>query len=89
MIVVAIVAWYAAPAVAGALGITSAAGIAAVGAGLALIGQLAVNALIPPPTPKGLGGGGDPFSQLASITGTSNQANPYGVIPCVVGKMRF
>lgn len=51
---------------------------------------MAVNALIPPPSPKGLGaGGGDPFDQLASITGTSNRANPYGVIPCVVGATRF
>lgn len=60
---------------------------------LAVIGMvaiLAVNALIPPPTPKMDGpGGGDPFNQLASITGTSNRANPYGVIPCVVGQLRF
>ena len=55
-----------------------------------MVAILAVNALIPPPSFKGgLGGSGDPFNQLASITGTSNQANPYGVIPCVVGKMRF
>jgi len=65
------------------------AGAAAIGAAVGIVGSLLVNALVPPPTPKGLGGGGDPFSQLASITGTSNQANPYGVIPCVVGKMRF
>jgi hypothetical protein len=60
------------------------------GAAFMLVGTLAVNALIPPPTPKGLGGAaGDPFQQLSSITGTSNQANPYGVIPCVVGSTRF
>jgi hypothetical protein len=57
-------------------------------AGAFLVGTLAINALIPPPTPKGLGGGGgDPFNQLASLTGTSNQANPYGSIPCVVGTL--
>lgn len=55
-----------------------------------VLGSLAINALVPPPTPKGLGGSsGDPFQQLASLTGTSNQANPYGVIPCVVGTKRF
>jgi hypothetical protein len=57
---------------------------------MGMVAIMAVNALIPPPTPKGFGGGGgDPFQQLASITGTSNQANPYGVIPCVVGTKRF
>ncbi|HJP97426.1 MAG TPA: hypothetical protein VJ862_02580 [Rhodanobacteraceae bacterium] len=60
------------------------------GAAIGIVGSLVVNALIPPPTPKGLNGGAsNPFQQLNSITGTSNQANPYGVIPCVVGKMRF
>jgi hypothetical protein len=63
----------------------------ALSAGLMIVGTLAINALIPPPTPKGLGtgNGGDPFNQLASLTGTSNQAAPYGVIPCVVGSTRF
>lgn len=56
-------------------------------AGIMLVGTLAINALVPPPSPKGLGGNGDPFNQLASLTGTSNQPNPYGVIPCVVGTM--
>lgn len=37
-----------------------------------VVGSLAITALIPPPTPKGLGSGGDPFQQLASLTGTSN-----------------
>lgn len=58
-------------------------------AAIMVVGTLLVNALIPPPTPKGLNGGGDPFDQLASLTGTSNRANPYGVIPCVVGLTRF
>lgn len=73
---------------AGAFGITSSAGIAAFQAGMLVIGSMAINALVPPPSPKGLGGGGgDPFSQTASLTGTSNQANPNGVIPCVVGTL--
>lgn len=90
LVAVAIVAWEVAPYLTGEFGLLAGANTAAVAAGLAIVGQLAINALIPPPTPKGLGGsGGDPFKQLDSITGTSNQANPYGVIPCVVGTMRF
>lgn len=62
------------------------ASAAALAAGISIVGTLAINALVPPPTAKGLGqGGGDPFEQLNSLTGTSNQAAPYGVIPCVVG----
>jgi hypothetical protein len=54
------------------------------GAAVGIIGNMAVNSLIPPPSPNGISGG-DPFSQLSSLTGTSNQANPNGVIPCVIG----
>lgn len=50
---------------------------------------LATNALIPPPTPKLGGAGSDPFQQLQSITGTSNQAAPYQVVPCVVGTIQM
>jgi len=57
---------------------------------IGMVAILAINALIPPPSLKGgVGGSSDPFNQLASLTGTSNQASPFGVIPCVVGKMRF
>lgn len=52
--------------------------------GGALIAALAI-ALIPPPVPKMAGASGDPLNQLQSLTGTSNQANPYGVIPLVLG----
>ncbi|HEX7338889.1 MAG TPA: hypothetical protein VF271_03040 [Rhodanobacteraceae bacterium] len=63
---------------------------AAWAAGFSALAMMALNTLVPPPTAKGLSGaGGDPFSQLNSLTGTSNQASPYGVIPCVVGRMRF
>lgn len=78
-----------APYLAPYLGYTGVAA-AAITAGVMIVGTLAINALIPPPSPKALGaGGGDPFQQLASLTGTSNQASPYGVIPCVVGTKRF
>jgi hypothetical protein len=62
---------------------------AAAGVAVSIIGTMAINALIPPPTPKALGASGDPFQQLNSLTGTSNQASPFGVIPCVVGSFRF
>lgn len=74
-------------------GSAAAAGWLGVGQGtlaaMGMVAIMAVNALIPPPSPKGLGGGGDPFQQLNSLTGTSNQAAPYSVIPCVVGTTRF
>jgi hypothetical protein len=71
LIVVAIVAIYT-----GQLEVLQAefgaAGAAAIGAAVGIVGSLLVNALIPPPSLKGLGGSSDPFNQLASITGTSN-----------------
>ena len=89
LVIVAVIAYFT-------FGAGAAAAAAWLGVGtttlevIGMVAILAVQALIPPPTPKGLNGAsGDPFNQLASITGTSNQANPYGVIPCVVGTMRF
>src|SRR6185437_6167986 len=88
LVVVAVLSAYTGGAVGAAYG--SAYGAAA-GAAVAVVGSLIVNALVPPPMPKGAdaNGGGDPFQQLNSITGTSNRANPYGVVPCVVGSFRF
>jgi len=88
LVVVAVLSAYTGGAVGAAYG--SAYGAAA-GAAVAVVGSLVVNALVPPPMPKGADGsnGGDPFQQLNSITGTSNRANPYGVVPCVVGQTRF
>lgn len=86
MVVLMIAAPYLAPYLATAFG-----GSVAVWTGVVMmVGTLAINALVPPPTPKlGGMGGGDPFQQLNSLTGTSNQTNPYGVIPCVVGSFRL
>ncbi|NMW24198.1 hypothetical protein HFP05_07305, partial [Rhodanobacter denitrificans] len=90
MVILVIVANVYGAALGSALGLTGATAAAVGGAVIMAVGSLAINALIPPPTAKGLGAsGGDPFSQLASLTGTSNQASPYGVIPCVVGATRF
>lgn len=94
MVVVAVAAiWITGGGAAGLLGSGFAEGTmgaALLGGAVGIIGSLVINALIPPPTAKGLNGAsGDPFQQLNSLTGTSNQANPYGVIPCVVGTMRL
>lgn len=57
-------------------GVFAGANTALVASGLAMAGQLAINALIPPPTPKGLGSIGAPFQQqLNSQTGTQNNAS--------------
>lgn len=55
--------------------------------GGALIAGLALS-MIPPPTAK-LSAGGDPLDQLKSLTGTQNNASPYGAIPLVIGSCRF
>ncbi len=75
----------------GSLGTLFAAGSISAGllaAGVGLIGSLVINALIPPAAP-----GGNLNTQstdtLRSITGSSNQANRFGVIPCVVGVMKM
>lgn len=91
VVALSIYAPYLAPQAWGTLsaaGTVTAAG-ALLSAGVMIAGMLMVNALIPPPTPKLGGASGDPFQQLQSITGTSNQINPYGVIPCLVGTYRF
>lgn len=70
----------------------SAAAAGAVKAGVAaavtLAGSLAVNALIPPKMPSATGGGQSP-NVRQSITGTRNQADPYGVVPRVYGNPRW
>ena len=85
MIVVLIVSVYFPPA-AGLAGWQ--AGVAS--AGIMLAGSLAVNALIPPATPRSgnmLDGGDSPF--LSSyISGIKNRANPYGPVPRVFGTHR-
>jgi hypothetical protein len=59
------------------------------GAGLGVLGSLAINALIPPSNPTANGANSESTNLLKSITGTSNQINRYGVIPCVVGTVRY
>lgn len=56
-------------------------------AAIGLIGTLITSALIPPPKQPKIRN--EPFVQLQSITGTSNQVNPYGPIPRLYGTMRY
>jgi len=76
---------------ANAIGITGAyagaVGTALVATGVALLGNMALNALIPPqqPTSPEFGSLGTPRYQL---TGTQNRFEPYAPIPRVFGKRR-
>jgi hypothetical protein len=67
---------------------TTTAGLLA--AGIGLVGSLVINALIPPQNPS-VAGAADSSSTnlLKGITGTSNQVNRYGSIPCIVGTVKF
>lgn len=60
-------------------------------AGVTIAASLALNALIPPPTPDlgGMNGGGLEGSQMYSITGQSNQIKRLGVVPKVYGSHRM
>lgn len=59
---------------------------AVAGAAVGIMGALAVNALIPPPSDGGNNNSFVGVSRANSITGTRNQANPYGVVPQVFGR---
>lgn len=97
MVVIAVVAWQFAPVLAG----TGAAGASisamafgdallttAVMASITVVGNLALNALIPPPKPDfDVGGGLGP--QRNQLTGSSNRFAPYSPIPRVFGKRRI
>ena len=88
MIAVVVVAAYYAPGVAGSFGITSAGGVAAVSAGLALVGTLALNAVFPPPkidTPS-LSGSGISSDPTFGFSQTKNTTRPYTNVPRVYGR---
>lgn len=67
---------------AGMLGITSQLGVSLVTAGLTVVGQLLVNALIPPPKPQ-------ERENRYSIGGWRNQVVPDGAVPVVLGRHRY
>lgn len=90
MVAIVIAAVYFAPIVAGYIGVTSAAGIAAVGAGLSMIGTLAISALFPPPQID------SPSTQSSTsvtaenptfgFSSTKNTTKPYSPVSRVYGK---
>ncbi|MBT9370267.1 phage tail protein [Rhizobium sp. CSW-27] len=57
---------------------------ALIGIGVSVLGNLLINALIPPQTPKDRNG-----NPTYSITGWRNRQEPNGVLPDVAGKIRF
>ena len=87
-IAVVIAAAYFAPAVLSGLGIGATTTTLAVAqAAISIVGTLLINAIFPirPPTVQDAG-----TSQSQNLLqGGSNQPNPYGAIPVVLGKIRF
>ena len=85
VVAVAIAAPGIGSAIAGKLGITSSIGVGAVQAGVAIVGSLAINALIPPPTIRPNVPGGSATSNAYFLSGQSNRARPYEVCPVTYG----
>lgn len=89
MLVVTVAAAVFAPMLAGTFGLiegTTAFKIASglIGAGISMVGALAVNALVPPPSQSDSG----LLSQRALLSGVRNQFRPYAEIPRIFGKRR-
>lgn len=82
------------PSLPGVLGRISLASL--IGGGIiSVLGNLAVNAIAPPPTPKlaslsrtGASNREAPESPTLAITGAQNRANPFGPVPRVYGRHR-
>jgi hypothetical protein len=91
MIVVAVVAWYYAPALAGAFGGTSAGAVGVAQAAIGLVGAALVNAMLPPPRASGSdysGGGGLAASPTYNISAQGNTARLDSAIPVQYGRMQ-
>jgi hypothetical protein len=88
-LVASIAVAFVAPYATAAMGFTG--GMAtAVTAGISIVGNLAINALIKPPSINtGSQAAADERSGTYSLTGQSNAMRPYGVIPRVYGTHRF
>lgn len=63
-----------------------AAGAAAIQAGIMMVASLAAAALTKPPS---MHNDNEQQRKWNALTGSSNQINPYGVIPVVIGETRF
>lgn len=91
-IAIMVVAWYAAPLIAGAMGFaagTTAFGIASAAAGAAInvVGGMLVNAIFPVRPPKIRNPGG--AERQLFLQGGANRAAPYEAIPVVLGRFRY
>jgi hypothetical protein len=72
------------PALAGTWGLGASAWAGIIGAGVTVVGSLLVNALIPPAKRKD-----NKRSETYTISGWQNRYDPDGVIPDVVGSLRY
>lgn len=85
--------YYAVP-LAGAAGFAGSSAAASVAGSLItattlLAGTFLINALVPIRNDQASSGGGPSASPTYSVQGFRNVANPDGVVPCVMGKIRF
>ncbi|MDO5648870.1 phage tail protein [Paracoccus sp. (in: a-proteobacteria)] len=69
---------------ASALGVSTAVGTAMVTFGVSVIGNLLINALIPPARPKE-----QRTANSFAINGWQNRLDPDGAVPCVLGRLRY
>lgn len=81
-IVVSIAAIALGGPLAGMLGVTSTLGVSLVTAGLTVVGNLLINALIPPPKQEDA-------KNSYTINGWRNALTPDGAVPVVLGTMRY
>lgn len=79
---VAIGAFFA-PMLAGTLGISQAGWQGIIGLGVTVVGNLLINALIPPPKPD------NEQKNRYTISGWRNRLEPDGAVPVVLGDIRF
>ncbi len=76
-----------APALAGALGISTGIAAGLIGLGVNVLGSLLINALVPPAKPKEPGS--TERQEVYTISGWRNRLDPNGVVPDIMGKVRY
>ena len=72
-----------------AIGVSAKTGTALLTAGVAVVGTLAVSALIPPPTIRPNVPGGSATSNAYFLSGQSNRIRPYEIVPVTYGEHRL
>lgn len=87
IVAISIFAPYVGAAIAGAAGVTSSLGVAAITAGVQMAGILAVSALFRPAAVDNAGGLNGPDNY--ALNNQSNQITPYGTIPRNYGRNRI